>query len=233
MRPIPETLEALAEVDTIRAEGALLKQLRRYAAVAQIVAPHLAGFSLASHEHGVTFTLVATDDDAAALDAVQYLTSGPCVDSLDGQGLSTTSQDLFDEPRWQIFAQATAATGVRSTLTFPILEDGKVIGTVNLYGRTDTTFDGKHALLATVFDGWAAGAVTNADLSFTTRRLAEQAPAKLREEALITAAAVVLAEAGDIDMDLARTLLVDSAVRAGTSVARLARLIIDLHTGRA
>ncbi|GAA5122069.1 hypothetical protein GCM10023339_39870 [Alloalcanivorax gelatiniphagus] len=200
--------------------------------LAQAVAPDLAGFSLAWHDQGVTFTLVATDDDAAALDAVQYLTSGPCVDALDGQGLATTSQDLFDEPRWQTFARATAAAGVRSTLTLPILEDGTVIGTVNLYGRTDTTFDKKHALLATVFDGWAPGAVTNADLSFTTRRSAEEAPLKLRDEALITAAAGIVAEAADSDADLARVMLAEAAARAGVSVTKLARLIIDLHTGR-
>ena len=233
MEPIPETLEALAEIDTYLDEETVLDQLRRSAALAQRIAPDLAGFSVASHKHGVTFTLVATDDEIAALDAVQYLSAGPCVEAIDGRGVATTSEDLFDEPRWQALAQATAAAGVRSTLTFPVLLDDEVIGTINLYGRSDTTFDGKHKLLAIIFRAWAPGAVVNADLSFATRQAAERAPALLRAEALVDAATGVLASASDIHVDSAREQLEDAAARAGVPLDKLARLVIDVHTGRA
>jgi GAF domain-containing protein len=232
MEPIPETLDALAEIDTYLSDETLADQLRRSAALAQRIAPDLAGISVASHEHGVTFTLVATDEDVAALDAVQYLTTGPCVEALDGQGMATTSDDLLNEPRWQVLGQATAAAGVRSTLTFPVMRGGEVVGTVNLYGRSDVTFDGKHSLLAIIFGAWAPGAVTNADLSFATRRAAEQAPERLRAEALISAATGVLASAADTDVDTARHQLEDAANRAGVPLDKLARLIIDVHTGR-
>lgn len=232
MEPIPETLEALAQLDTYLDEDTLADQLRRSAALAQRIAPDLAGISIASHEHGVTFTLVATDEHTAALDAVQYLTSGPCVEAVDGQGLTTTSEDLFAEPRWQAFAQATAASGVRSTLTFPMLKGDEVVGTVNLYGSSGDTFDGKHQLLAIIFNGWAPGAVTNADLSFSTRRAAEQAPEHLRATALVETATGVLAASSDVDVDAARQQLEDAAARAGVPLDKLARLIIDVHTGR-
>jgi GAF domain-containing protein len=232
MEPIPETLEALAEVDTYLDEESLADQLRRTATLARRIAPDLVGISIASHEHGATFTLVATDQEVAALDGIQYLTSGPCVDALDGQGLATTSDDLLSEPRWHALGQATAAAGVRSTLTFPILQGGEVVGTVNLYGGLDTTFDGRHNLLATIFQAWAPGAVANADLSFTTRRAAEQAPEQLRTNALIDAATGVLASSADIDVEEARQQLEDASARAGVPVAKLARLVIDVHTGR-
>jgi GAF domain-containing protein len=230
MEPIPETLEALGELDTYLDEETLLDQLRRSADLARRIAPDLVGISIASQQHGVTLTLVATDDEIAALDGIQYLTGGPCVDAVhDSQGMATTSADLFDEPRWLAFASATAAAGVRSTLTFPIMEDDIAIGTVNLYGASDDTFDGKHRLLATIFHAWAPGAVVNADLSFSTRRLAQKAPAQLREDAVIDAATGLLAASRGVSFDDAREQLEESAARAGVPVGTLARLVIELH----
>lgn len=230
MEPIPETVEALHELDPYLDDDTLLEQLQRSAGLARGLAPGLVGFSIAAHKHGITFTLVATDAEIAALDGVQYLANGPCVDAMDDEhGIATTSDDLFSEPRWRAFAQATAAAGVRSTVTFPIVEGGKVTGTVNLYGRSEDTFVGKHQLLAAVFSAWAPGAVTNADLSFSTRHVAEQAPAQLREDALISAATGILAASREVPVDAARAQLEDSAARAGVPVGKLARVIIELH----
>ncbi len=228
MEPIPETVEALGELDTYLDQGALLDQLQRTAALAQSVAPDLAGFSIAWSEYGLTFTLVATDGEIAAMDEVQYPTSGSCTEAPDGQLIVDTSDELFSESRWRTFAQTTAAAGVRSTVTFPIVDDGEVIGTVNLYGRFENTFEGKHNLLATVFKAWAPGAVTNADLSFSTRRVAEQAPTRLRDEAIIDAATGIMAVSQGVPLEAARQLLEESAARAGVPVAQLAHLIIEL-----
>lgn len=233
MEPIPETLDALAELDAYLDDGTLLDDLRRTTALAQLVAPDLAGVSLASRVHGLTFTMVATDDDVGALDGVQYLEGGPCVDVAEaGHGMATTSEDLFDEPRWRALGQASAARGIHSTLTFPIMEGDEVVGTVNLYGRSEHTFDGKHAELAAVFRAWAPGAVTNADLSFSTRRQAEQAPARVRDDAVVETATGFIAASRGIALDAARDQLEDSAARAGVTAATLARVIIELQDGR-
>lgn len=230
MKPIPETLEALAELDAYLDDGTLLDGLRSQAELARRVAPELVGVSVASREDGLTFTLVATDEQTAALDGVQYLTSGPCVEALvDGQGIATTADDLFSEPRWQALARASAAAGVGSTLTFPIVVAGEVTGTVNLYGRTEDAFEGRHALLAAVFEAWAPGAVTNADLSFSTRRAAEQAPARLREDAIIDAATGIVAAWREITVDEAREPLEDAAARAGLPLVALARMVLDMR----
>lgn len=230
MRPIPETVEALDELGAHLDDDTLLDQMDRTAALAQGLVPDLVGFSIAAHRHGVTFTLVATDDEIAGLDGVQYLTHGPCVDALEERhGLATSSGELFSEPRWHAFAQATAAAGIRSTLSFPIIEDGEVTGTVNLYGRSDDAFEGKHQLLAAVFSAWAPGAVTNADLSFSTRRLAEQAPEHLRQTALVDTATGILAASRGVTVDSARHEIEDSAARAGVPPCTLARMIIDIH----
>ncbi|MFC7725505.1 GAF and ANTAR domain-containing protein [Nocardioides sp. GCM10028917] len=227
MEPIPETLDAIAELDAYLDDGKLFDELMKKAALAQRIAPDLVGISVASLEHGITFTMVATDDEIAALDGVQYATSGPCVEVADdGQGVVTRSEDLFSEPRWRAFAQASAAAGVRSTLTFPMMDGDEVIGTVNLYGSSDDTFDGNGSLLAAIFRAWAPGAVTNADLSFSTRLAAEQAPAKLRDDALIDEATGILAAHHQIPVDRARERLEHAAARAGVPLSTLARMIV-------
>jgi GAF domain-containing protein len=234
MEPIPETLEAIAELDALLDDGTLLHELRRTATRAQDIAPGLAGVSVALRVHDLTFTLVASDEEIAALDAIQYLSSGPCVAVVEEgmrHGVATTADDLFSEARWQDLARATAAAGIHSTVTFPIIDGQEVTGSVNLYGHEEHTFDGLHAELADVFRAWAPGAVTNADLAFSTRRLAEKAPAQLREDALVDTAVGILAASREISFDSAREQLADSAARAGVPIGTLARVIIELQEG--
>lgn len=168
MEFIPETLEALDELDPlVDDDGSLPDRLARMAAQAQVIAPDLVGMSLTFLTHGITLTLVATDDEIAALDAMHHVT-GPSTETVDdGEGPATTGGDLLDEVQWHDLA--VAAVGVRSTLTFPIMEAGQLIGTVNLYGRFDDTFVGRHQALADTVQAWAPGAVTNADLGHTSR----------------------------------------------------------------
>ncbi|HYH74141.1 MAG TPA: ANTAR domain-containing protein [Nocardioides sp.] len=230
MEFIRETLEAFDELDPLLDDGSLFEQLSRTAADVKSIAPNLAGMSLASSTHGLTFTLVATDDEIAALDAVQYLDTGPCVEAFEhGQGVATTEGGLLDERRWHDLAVASAAAGVRSTLTFPVKERGDTVGSVNLYGRTEDTFVGKHQALADVLHAWAPGAVTNADLSFSTIEEARRAPERLRDEAIVDTATGILAANRRVSLDDARDQLHGAARRAGVPLTRLARAIIDLH----
>jgi hypothetical protein len=233
VEPISETLEALGEVESyLDEDDDLEQQLRSTAARAERLAPGLVGVSLAFREHGLTFTLVATDEEIATLDAVQYVTSGPCVDAIDlGHGIATPG-GLLSEQRWHDFARASAAAGVQSTLTLPVVDDEVVVSTVNLYGRAEDTFVGKHEVLADVFGAWAPGAVANADLSFATRRAAQQAPVRLREAALVDTATGMLAAERGVSVAEARTQIHDAAQRAGVPVHRLARVLLSLYDDR-
>ncbi len=229
MEPIPETLEALDEVQLYTDGANLEQQLRTTTSSAEQLAPGLIGVSLAFREHGLTFTLIATDEEIATLDAVQYVASGPCVDAIDlGHGIATPD-GLLSEERWQHFARASAASGVQSTLTLPIVDGDVVVSTVNLYGRAEDTFTGKHEVLAGVFGAWAPGAVANADLSFATRRAAEQAPTQLREAAVVDAATGMLAAERGVSVADARAQLDDAAHRAGVPVHRLAHVMVGLY----
>lgn len=227
MEPIPETAEAINEFGPF-AEVDLIQHLKDNADRVREIAPECVGLSLAAQEHGVSFTLVATNDEIAALDGVQYLDGGPCVESVKGeQVLAYRGEDLLSEGDWQLFAQATAAAGIASTLTLPILVGAQIVGSVNLYAATPNAFTGHHEAIAKIFQAWAPGAVGNADLGFTTRRAAEQAPHILYEDMRLHIALGILMRAQDIDVDTAREQLSESARRAGTTEAAVAKVLIE------
>ena len=230
MEPIPHTLEALHELDAVLDEEDLLARLRSTADLARRVAPGLVGISIASRDQGVTFTLVATDEEIAVLDAVQYVATGPCVDAVDlGHGITSSAGGLLDEERWSDFARASAAAGIHSTLTLPVVDGGVVVGSVNFYGRDEDTFVDRHEALADIFGAWAPGAVADADLSFTTRTAAEQAPDQLRQSAVVDTATGITAAQRGISVADARAQLDDAARRAGVPVETLAAVVVEVH----
>jgi GAF domain-containing protein len=228
VEPVPETREVL---DTLMSQGdtelgvALVRMGRR---ATQIV-PDCVGLSLALLEDGLTFTLVATSAELAALDAVQYLDGGPCVEGAhDGEVLDIQEADLTHEGTWQMYAQAAAATGVRSSLTLPIHREGRVIGTVNLYGATADAFEGHHGELAVALGASAEDAVTNADLSFDTRLEAAQAPERLADQDDIDVALGIIAGNQNVDIPTAQERLRQAAARAGITEGQAARAVRGL-----
>ena len=232
MEPIPETFEALEEFGAYLYDGDLLTDLGRMAARVREIVPECVGLSLAYREHDVTFTLVATDEITAALDALQYLDDGPCLAAVDeARPVAFSEDDVLDEGLWHLFARGTAAAAVASTLTLPIVvDDDDVIGSVNLYASSPDAFEGKHQEVARVLGAWPEGAIVNADLDFTTRRAAEDAPRQLFEASRIQVAVGILASSQDLSPPAARDRLKEAARRAGVSETAIARLVIEQAT---
>lgn len=227
MKPIAETTEAIEEYGPF-SQTDLIDELRDRAARVKELVPDCVGISLASSTHGVTFTLVATDQEIAALDAIQYLFGGPCVGAAEGERvIEYDVADALDEGQWQHFARATSAATVASTLSLPVIADGTVVGSVNLYAASAKGFAGLHAEIARIFDAWAPGAVTNADLSFSSRELARRAPHLLQEELDIQVAVGILVGHG-LDLDEARERISEAARRAGVRDADLAKTIVAI-----
>jgi GAF domain-containing protein len=230
VRPISQTIEVTRDLDRYLGDDGLLPHLQAVGDEVQELVPDCIGLSLAWRTHGVTFTLVASDEEIAELDAVQYLDGGPCVTAVDREtGLGTTPQDAVSEDLWGLFARASAARGVRSTLTMPLTEEGRVVGSVNLYGASEWSFDAHHEELATILGAWAPGAVRNSDLSFSTLRVAEAAPDELRAERAVATASGVLAAQLGLDVALAQERLESAAARAGLTPARLALGLLHLR----
>lgn len=225
MEPIEETRTAL---DLLLGEGdpevgvALLRMGRR----ARDIAPACVGLSLGLLDEDLTFTLVATSMELAALDAVQYLDGGPCVKgALEDERIQVSMEDAATEAEWLMFAQASAAAGVRSSLTLPVMRGGRVIGTVNLYGATPDTFTGRHDELAAALGTSAGIAIANADLSFATRLEAVLAPQRIADQDDVDIALGMIARSQQVDIPVAHERLRQAAARAGITEGQAARAV--------
>lgn len=235
LEPLPETKEALAELisfDEPELDDVLLDLGQR----ARAIVPELVGLSLTLLHEGLTLTLVASGSAAAGVDATQYLDGGPCVqaveepEEVDGPGpTEVVIEDLFDEERWQLYAQASSAVGIASSLSMPLEKDGEMTGGINLYASTSHAFTGHHQDLAGALGTSALRAVANADLTFSSRLLAVEAPAQVRATREVDTAVGVLAVRYGEDVEAARKRLRDAAARAGVSETLVARVIMVLR----
>ncbi|MCW2817077.1 MAG: response regulator receiver and antar domain protein [Nocardioides sp.] len=250
MEPIPETREAIDEFGPFIDDDLLAAKLDAADRIRDVV-PSCVGLSLGLTKEGLTFTVQATADEIARLDAVQYLDGGPCVEIVevdttpglegdqDADGPRDTTaldhrratpfrnDDPLVEQRWQSFAAAAADAGIASTLTLPILDGRTVVGSVNLYAVDVDAFDGHHEHVADICRAWAPGAVTNADLSFETRQTARRAPQVLREQISVDRATGVLSAQRGISLDEARAAIRDVAQRAGVEESEVAELVLQ------
>lgn len=226
MEPIPETrrvLDQLAEYGELD----VAEQFTVLADQVSAIAPACVGVSLSLVDRGLAFTWTATNQEAAALDAVQYLDGGPCIEAVEtGAVGDLTAPEILDEGRWRLFARAEGVAGVESSLSIPLLRQDRVYGGVNLYGATPTAFEGHHEVLANLYGAWAEGSVTNADLSFSSRRRAEQAPQDLEDRAHTDQAVGMIVAAQRVDAPTAQQRLTAAAQRAGMPVVEVARFLI-------
>lgn len=212
-------------------EEEVAEALLSLAARAQAIVPELVGVSVGHNRSGTVFTLAASSIEAATIDATQYIAGGPCVDASTGGNieaweLPADSGDLMDEQRWATYARASAAEGVASSLSLPLLARGRIVGGVNLYASTSDAFEGRHDALALALGSDVTLVVANADLSFATRELAQQTADDLAADDLVHQATGIIAERHDVDMNTARGQLATSARRAGVTEVQAATVLI-------
>jgi hypothetical protein len=228
VEPTPETRKALAELAR-HGSTDLAVVVLAMGRQAQDIVPECVGLSLALFDEGLTFTLVASAEEIAALDAVQYLDGGPCVAAAhDEETIEAHAGDLIDEDRWLLYARASAAAGVASSLTLPIVSGEQVKGSVNLYAATESAFAGHHEELAAALGASAEQAVLNANLSFSTRLAAAEAPVRVVEQEEIQVALGIIAASQHVDIPAARERLREAAARAGITDVQAARAVRGL-----
>jgi hypothetical protein len=228
LEPLPETDRALAGLAGFEG-GPFGDELMVWAEQVEEVVPNLVGLSVAALREGLTFTLAATQEHIALLDAVQYVFGGPCVDAaLQGSRVhgGDNAEGLLNEQRWAQFARGSAARGVMSTLSLPVQDEGRVVGSVNLYAATPDAFRGKESRVAAIMGAWAPGAVLNADLSFSTREAARLAPQRLEDLSVLDQAAGIVMAAQDVDEARAREIIADAALQTGQDEVSVAREVI-------
>ena len=228
LEPMPETHDALRAIGAW-SEHDLVADLTHAARLVEREVPACVGLSVSLVKEGLTFTMVSSSPHIAALDGVQYAVGGPCVDAVARDAIIAGGGDddgLLAEDRWAAFARVGAAHGILSTLSMPVHTDGRVTGGVNLYASAPDAFNGHHEALAAIMGAWAPGAVRDADLAFSTRSAAREAPQHIEDRSVLDqAAGIVMAERG-VDEATARDVLAQAAERAGIPQLEVARAVV-------
>jgi len=228
LRPIAESRRALEWLSTYGQEPDVEAAILEMGRDVREIVPACVALSICYAGPDYTFTLAADNREAALFDALQYVDSGPCEQTVHSGEMTAASSSLAEES-WQLLARGWSVAGVASSLSMPVLRDGEVVGDINLYASEPSAFDGHHEDLAAACGAWAGGAVMNADLDFTSRLRAAATPARMRETAAVDIASGLVAEY--LGTDLATTVqrIANGARRAGVGVSELARFIIDAH----
>jgi GAF domain-containing protein len=219
MEPVRGTKQAL-DILVSQGDSQVAVALMRMGREARRLVPSCIGLSLTFVAEDLTFTLVATGDELAALHA-------PAPDpartaQLDG---APAAEDLLDERLWQQYARASAAAGVASSLSLPIVREGRTIGSVSLYAAAPDAFDAGRDALAAALGVSPQGAVANADLEFRSRRAAANAPHQLTDAEDVDIAVGLVATLLHVDVSDAEERLADAARRVGISLGQAARLL--------
>jgi transcriptional regulator with GAF, ATPase, and Fis domain len=126
---------------------------------AEVVTPAVA-CGLTVRRDGQPFTAATTNELAARLDQVQYVSDqGPCLDAL-RHGEVVLVDDLNHEMRWDSYRPHAVAHGVRSSLSLPLTVEGETLAALNLYSVTPSVFGGSHREAAEAFAEKSAAALT-------------------------------------------------------------------------
>jgi hypothetical protein len=201
LRPAPRTEEAFAWLNVFQ-DDSVETSMRDMARRVRTLAPECVALSVSLTRRGWTFTYQADRLAAALMDAMTYLVGDSRPD-------------------------AGAHLGITSTLSLPVMEAHEVVDVVNLYGATPDAFAGRQTDLAEACGAWAGGAITNADLGFTTRIRAAVTPDRLLDQADIDIATGIIAELHGFSADEAGDRLRAAALRAGVSDTEFAKFVID------
>lgn len=137
----------------------------------------LTGFAASSTGHsasltinvpaGTPFTAAHTDELTLRLDEQQYADrQGPCLEAL-SSGVPVFVTDMAAETRWGSYPGQAAERGVRSSMSYPLINDDHTLGALNLYAFRamipDTGLQARASQLADRAAGALAVALRMAD----------------------------------------------------------------------
>ena len=222
MELLPQSREALDEYVTPSIDDVedLLRVIEGWALRA---VPECVALSVTLLDDDLTFTLV--DSSAGG--------GRPPGGSEPGAGTRSPSEQErrqpLDEAEWADMARERAFEGIASTVSLPVVEEGRAVLNIDLYASTAHAFHDRIDGLVAALGAWQAGAVTNADLGFETLRRAQAAPERLREQRLVHVAVGLVAARAGLSTDDALDLLREAAEVAGigeTQAASVAQRLL-------
>lgn len=95
----------------------------------------VASVGITVHQGGEPLTVASSDDRAPLIDEEQYTVGqGPCLESMK-TGRVVEVKDQRTDTRWGDYPARARSHGVLSSLSLPLLVDGRSLGALNLYSN--------------------------------------------------------------------------------------------------
>jgi GAF domain-containing protein len=158
----------------VETEQNLTDSLQRvvFLANAAIPAAHGVGLTLRSGDSGAT--VAYQGEVAPELDQAQYADDlGPCLQAFRDDRTINVGSIAAEVSRWPSFARRAEELGVLSSLSLPLHDDKGAVGALNFYSGTEHEFGDPQVAVAEAFAAQASVAVTNAEVYWRTRHLAD------------------------------------------------------------
>jgi GAF domain-containing protein len=220
-----ETLVALHQL--VATEEHLSDSLQRCAEIARVAVPAVEGVGLTLRTGDSGTTVAFSGDAATKLDQAQYDDDeGPCLEAFRIDKVINVGRIAAELSRWPTFVRCADEVGVRSSLSVPLRLDGTAVGALNLYAGPEEAFAPATVDVAEKFGVQASIAVTNAQVYWQAKHLAEHLTKALDSRDVIGQAKGILMREHGIDSDAAFDLIRQASQHRNVKVHVLAEQIV-------
>ena len=176
-------------------------------------------------------TGATSDPLASAVDEVQYQTGdGPGLHAM-RHGQRVRIDDVSAYGRWPRFEKRAASIGIRSSLSLPLIAEGKPVGALNLYSRQQGAFGEAETRRAESFAGHASGALTLALRLASCTDLNDQLRSSMVSRAVIDQAVGVIMAMERCAQDKAFALLRSVSQNTNVKLRDLAITVVTSVSG--
>lgn len=224
--------KSLFDLSAVRLSEPLVLVLMKIADFAASAIPGADGAGLALVESHRPDTVVASASFVRNVDEVQYrLDEGPCLQACEERQTQHSSV-LSAERRWPHFGPEAARLGVESALSLPLVADDKLVGSLNVYGRSRDAFDPDAVRTGELFAEPASVSAANALLLVETQRRTEGILKNQAKHATIdNAVGIVMGHTGQNQTQALETLTALSNAN-NTDVVTMAQQLVDDPTAQ-
>lgn len=223
----PEILAALQQLSALlESEDAFDRTLATVVDLSVSTLPGCDSAGITTRVDGRDETLAASDHYTLEIDKIQYDSKqGPCLETIE-LGEPHYIVDISEETRWPEFRDRAAQEGLRSGASFPLRMNGSV-GALNLYSKSERSFDDGAVQIGEVFARQAGIALHNAEIYSAARRLGEQLNEALKTRDLIGRAKGILMEREGLSDEEAFELLKQTSQHTNVKLRVLAQQLVE------
>lgn len=228
----PEILAALQQLSSLlESDDAFDRTLATVVDLSVSTLPGCDSAGITLRPNGHYKTVAASDHYTFEIDRIQYDTKqGPCLEALES-GEARYIKNVSEETRWPAFRERAAREGFRSGASLPLRINGSA-GALNLYSRSEESFEDDAVHIGEVFARQASIALHNAQIYTAARRLGDQLNEALKTRDIIGRAKGILMERERVSDEEAFEMLKRTSQNMNVKLRDLAQRLVEENATR-